>query len=98
MATNGGRVLSVNVGRVREFKYNSRPAKSAIWKSPVAGRTAARGVNLEGDDQADRNAHGGPIKRFTLTPWKTYDGGNKSSGDRSDTASLAKTSRRKGSR
>src|SRR5262245_45773780 len=56
------RVLSVNVGRVREFEYNGRPAKSAIWKSPVAGRTAARGVNLEGEDQADRKAHGGPDK------------------------------------
>ena len=56
------RVLSVNVGRVREFDYNGRPAKSAIWKSPVAGRIAARGVNLEGDDQADRKAHGGPDK------------------------------------
>jgi len=29
---------------------------------PVAGRVAARGVNLEGDDQADRKAHGGPDK------------------------------------
>ena len=56
------RVLSVNVGRAREFDYNGRPAKSAIWKSPVAGRIAARGVNFEGDDQADRKAHGGPDK------------------------------------
>jgi len=56
------RVLSINVGRAREFDYNARPAKSAIWKSPVAGRIAARGVNLEGDDQADRKAHGGPDK------------------------------------
>jgi MOSC domain-containing protein YiiM len=55
-------VLSVNIGRVRQFDYNGRPAKSAIWKSPVAGRIAARGVNLEGDDQADRKAHGGPDK------------------------------------
>jgi MOSC domain-containing protein YiiM len=47
---------------VRQFDYNGRPAKSAIWKSPVAGRIAARGVNLEGDDQADRKAHGGPDK------------------------------------
>jgi MOSC domain-containing protein YiiM len=60
--TTGGRVLSVNVGRVREFEYNRGPAKSAIWKSPVARRIAARGVNLEGDEQADRKAHGGPDK------------------------------------
>jgi MOSC domain-containing protein YiiM len=62
MATPAGKVLSVNVGRVREFEYNGRPAMSAIWKSPVAGRIAARGVNLAGDDQADRKAHGGPDK------------------------------------
>ena len=62
MATTNGRILSVNVGGVREFDYNGRPAKSAIWKSPVVGRVAARGVNLEGDDQADRKAHGGPDK------------------------------------
>ena len=62
MAPAGGRVLSVNVGRVREFVYNGRPAKSGIWKSPVAGRVAVRGVNLDGDDQADRKAHGGPDK------------------------------------
>ena len=61
MATNG-RVLSINVGQVREFVFNGRPAKSAIWKAPVTGRIAARGVNLEGDDQADREAHGGPDK------------------------------------
>jgi MOSC domain-containing protein YiiM len=62
MATTQGKVLSVSVGLPREFEYNGRPARSAIWKSPVAGRVAARGVNLAGDDQADRRAHGGPDK------------------------------------
>ena len=60
MATTAGKVLSINVGTVREFEYSGRPAKSAIWKSPAVGRIAARGVNLAGDDQADRRAHGGP--------------------------------------
>ena len=62
MATTPAKVLSVNVGGVRTFDYNGRPARSAIWKSPVLGRIAARGVNLHGDDQADRKAHGGPDK------------------------------------
>jgi MOSC domain-containing protein YiiM len=62
MATSVGKVLSVNVGGAREFEYNGRPAKSAIWKSPAVGRIAAGGVNLAGDDQADRKAHGGPDK------------------------------------
>lgn len=62
MAIDVGKILSVNVGGVREFEYNGRPAKSAIWKSPVDGRIRVRGVNLEGDDQADRAVHGGPDK------------------------------------
>src|SRR5262247_1420541 len=62
MPTTVATVLSVNVGRAREFDYNGRPARSAIWKSPVTGRIAVRGVNLAGDDQADRQAHGGPDK------------------------------------
>src|SRR5258708_30018212 len=60
--SSNGRVLSINVGGVREFVYNGRPVKSAIWKVPVVGRIAARGVNLERDDQADRKAHGGADK------------------------------------
>ena len=62
MALATGSLLSVNVGGAREFEYNGRPAKSAIWKSPATGRVVARGVNLAGDDQADRGAHGGPDK------------------------------------
>lgn len=62
MTSSLGKVLSVNVGGVREFEYNGHPAKSAIWKSPVSGRVAVRGINLEGDIQADRKAHGGPDK------------------------------------
>lgn len=62
MVVDRGTILSVNVGGIRQFDYHGRPAVSAIWKSPVAGRVAARGVNLEGDDQADRSAHGGPDK------------------------------------
>jgi MOSC domain-containing protein YiiM len=57
-----GTILSVNVGTPRDFDHRGRPARSAIWKTPVGGRVAVRGVNLEGDDQADRGAHGGPDK------------------------------------
>ena len=57
-----GTVLSVSVGGPRRFEYKGRPVQSAIWKHAVQGRVEARGVNLEGDDQADRGAHGGPDK------------------------------------
>jgi MOSC domain-containing protein YiiM len=54
-----GTVLSVNVGQVAEFRAG-RARHSAIVKAPTPGRVAVRGVNVEGDDQADRNVHGGP--------------------------------------
>jgi MOSC domain-containing protein YiiM len=54
---------SVNVGRpVQVGVQRGRPVMSAIGKRPVEGRVRVAGVNLEGDDQADRRVHGGPDK------------------------------------
>jgi MOSC domain-containing protein YiiM len=54
------RVVSVNVGRPKPLATGRRVIESAIVKAPVEGPVAVRGVNLEGDDQADRSVHGGP--------------------------------------
>ena len=51
-----GRLLSVNVGTVRQIELAGQARTTAIWKLPVSGRVAVRGVNLAGDDQADRRA------------------------------------------
>jgi MOSC domain-containing protein YiiM len=56
------RVEAINVGQPRAVQANGHTVLTAIWKSPVEGRVALRGVNLEGDDQADRTVHGGPDK------------------------------------
>lgn len=56
------RIVSLNVGPIRELDVNGRRVTTGIWKSPVAGRVALRGVNFAGDDQADRTVHGGPNK------------------------------------
>ncbi|WP_037498173.1 MOSC domain-containing protein [Solirubrobacter soli] len=56
-------LVSVNVGRPREISSRrGKPLMSAIWKAPVEGRVRVEGVNLAGDDQADRSVHGGPEK------------------------------------
>lgn len=57
-----GVVESVNVGTPQPIPIGDRTVLSAIWKHPVSGRVALRGVNLQGDDQADRTVHGGPDK------------------------------------
>ncbi len=54
-----GRVTSVNVGRPAWLHTGRRVVPSAIGKTPVEGPVAARGHNLEGDEQADKENHGG---------------------------------------
>lgn len=53
------RIASVNVGRPREVEYRGRRVSTGIYKSPVDGPVRIEGVNLVGDDQADRSVHGG---------------------------------------
>ncbi len=57
------RLISVNVGRPQQISVRrGRPLMSAIGKAPIEGRVRVAGVNVEGDDQADRRVHGGPDK------------------------------------
>jgi MOSC domain-containing protein YiiM len=57
------RIVSVNVGTPRQLSVRrGRPMMSAIGKEPVEGPVRVEGVNLAGDDQADRRVHGGPDK------------------------------------
>jgi MOSC domain-containing protein YiiM len=60
--TLDARVLSVNVGGPQTVEAAGRLVTSAIWKTPVAGRVRAHGINLDGDVQVDRQNHGGPHK------------------------------------
>jgi MOSC domain-containing protein YiiM len=55
----GAAVASVNVGGVRTVMLGERPVRTAIWKAPVDGPVRLRGVRMDGDDQADRDVHGG---------------------------------------
>jgi MOSC domain-containing protein YiiM len=55
-------VEAVNVGVPRPVQLDGHTVWTAIWKRPVEGRVPLRGVNLRGDDQADRTVHGGPDK------------------------------------
>ncbi len=56
------RLISVNVGLPQVVDTGRRPVETAIWKYPVEGRVKVRGVNLEGDRQADLTVHGGENK------------------------------------
>jgi MOSC domain-containing protein YiiM len=66
-------VVSVNVGRPRTVEWRGRRVTSAIWKEPVDGPVAIQGVNLAGDDQADRRVHGGPDKAVYAYSVEDYE-------------------------
>jgi MOSC domain-containing protein YiiM len=70
---NSPRVVSLNVGAVRTVPFNGELITTAIWKSPVQERLRLRGVNFDGDDQADRTVHGGRDKAVYAYAQEDYD-------------------------
>lgn len=72
-AGTNGKVVSVNVGAPRTVEWRGRTVTSAIWKQPVDGPIAVAGVNLAGDDQADRRVHGGSDKAVYAYATEDYD-------------------------
>lgn len=70
MVVSTPQVLFVNVGGVRTVDLGDRTITTAIWKSPVEGPVPVRGVNVSGDDQADRSVHGGEHKAVYAYAWE----------------------------
>jgi MOSC domain-containing protein YiiM len=68
-----GRLLSVNVGRPRPIDHHGELTTTAIVKTPVQGPVAVRGVNVDGDDQADRQVHGGPDQAIYAYAREDYE-------------------------
>lgn len=67
------RLLSVNVGRPRPIPYRGKQVMTGIFKEPVAGRVAARGTSLEGDEQANPKVHGGIDKAVYAYAREDYE-------------------------
>lgn len=67
------RILAVSVGTPRTTTWLGREVTSAIWKQPVDGPVRVEGVNLDGDDQADRRVHGGPDKAVYAYAVEDYE-------------------------
>ncbi len=68
-----GHVVSVNVGTRRTVEWHGRSVETGIWKSPVEGRVSVRGVNVDGDEQADLRVHGGVDKAVYAYALEDYE-------------------------
>jgi ferredoxin-NADP reductase/MOSC domain-containing protein YiiM/ferredoxin len=67
-----GRLLSVNVGRPRDIEWHGKTVRTAIWKDAVEGPRMVRHINIDGDDQADRLAHGGEHRAVFVYQLDSY--------------------------
>ena len=54
------RVISVNAGRGKDADWAGKLGRTAIDNRPVTGHVEGGRLGLEGDEQADKPAHGGP--------------------------------------
>ena len=66
------KLLSVNVGGPRDVEWQGKTVRTAIWKEPVAGPRMVRQINIDGDDQADRLAHGGEHRAVFVYQIESY--------------------------
>ncbi|QFZ24654.1 MOSC domain-containing protein [Saccharothrix syringae] len=68
----GGRVLVVSTGTVRPLPWHGRTVASGIAKTPVRGPVEVTRLGLAGDEQGDREHHGGPDKAVLVHPGEHY--------------------------
>jgi ferredoxin-NADP reductase/MOSC domain-containing protein YiiM len=66
------KLLSVNVGLPRDVTWNGKTVRTAIWKSPVAGRQMVRKLDIVGDAQADLAGHGGEQRAVFVYQMDAY--------------------------
>lgn len=62
MELGAGRLISVNVGELREIELKGKPTKTGIYKHPVGGRRRAFDEHLEGDTIGNPEVHGSADK------------------------------------
>jgi ferredoxin-NADP reductase/MOSC domain-containing protein YiiM len=66
------RLLSVNVGLPRDLTWSGNTVRTAIWKSPVAGRRMVRKLDIDGDAQGDLAGHGGEHRAVFVYQMDSY--------------------------
>jgi ferredoxin-NADP reductase/MOSC domain-containing protein YiiM/ferredoxin len=66
------RLVSLNVGQPREVQWHGKTVRTSIWKEPVDGPRMVRRINVDGDDQADRLAHGGEHRAVFVYQLDSY--------------------------
>ncbi|MEH6387605.1 MOSC domain-containing protein [Pseudomonas profundi] len=67
------RVLSLNVGKLRNLQVGSRLKQTGLFKQPVQGPQLIDATGLPGDDIVNRRFHGGPDQAVYLYSQEDID-------------------------
>ncbi len=63
---------TIQVSKPKTVPYRGKEMETGIFKEPIEGRVMLRELNLDGDGQADLNAHGGIYKAVYVYPQEHY--------------------------
>ncbi|MHA2249647.1 MAG: MOSC domain-containing protein [Candidatus Kariarchaeaceae archaeon] len=66
------KLVSLNISQIKQVKWQDRIITTGIFKNPTDEKLKVQGVNIIGDDQADRSAHGGANKAIYAYPVEHY--------------------------
>ena len=67
------KVLSINVGSLREMLRNGKKIQTGIFKESIEGQIEVKRLGLEGDQQANNKLHGGIYKAICVYASEYYD-------------------------
>jgi MOSC domain-containing protein YiiM len=67
------KVMSINVGSLREMLRNGKKIQTGIFKQSMEGPIEVKRLGLEGDQQANNKLHGGIYKAICVYPSEYYD-------------------------
>ncbi len=66
------KLVSVNISLPKDVPYRDGILTTGIYKEPINERVMLHSLNLDGDGQADLNAHGGIYKAVYVYPHEHY--------------------------
>ena len=65
-------IISLHIGRPRSFQLEGSTVKSSFERKSVEGSVPLLASGFEGDEVADKKAHGGPDKAVCVYPHEHY--------------------------
>ena len=67
------KILSINISLPRKIIFNNKELLTSIYKEPVNSHVKVNKMGIEGDGQADLNAHGGINKSIYAYSYAHYN-------------------------